>query len=193
MSDNLSLREQELEREVRRSLQHHWRLFLLQGALLIAAGAAAIVVPQVASVAAAFFIGWLLIAAGVTRAAVLISASQAPGYWQLLLISALAVLLGTVLVLDPAKGALTLTMVLAAYFVLHGLASFVLAYALCAYTDSWPWLLLSGLVDLVLAGIIVAGWPGTAEWVPGLLVGVNMLFTGMVLAFAAAGARMADE
>ena len=45
-------------------------------------------------------------------------------------------------------------------------------------TGRWGWMLVSGIIDLILAGIIFAGLPGTAAWALGLLVGINMLFGG---------------
>ena len=45
----------------------------------------------------------------------------------------------------------------------------------------WVWMLVSGIVDLILAGIIFAGLPGTALWALGLLVGINMVFGGAAL------------
>jgi uncharacterized membrane protein HdeD (DUF308 family) len=42
-------------------------------------------------------------------------------------------------------------------------------------------MLISGIIDLVLAGIIFAGLPGTAAWALGLLVGINMIFGGVAL------------
>ena len=41
---------------------------------------------------------------------------------------------------------------------------------------AWGWMLASGIVDLVLATIILAGLPGTAAWAIGLLVGINLTF-----------------
>ena len=43
----------------------------------------------------------------------------------------------------------------------------------------------SGLADLVLAAIIIAGWPLSAGWVLGLLVGINLITSGLALATAA--------
>jgi len=43
-----------------------------------------------------------------------------------------------------------------------------------------------------LAAIIIEGWPGTAIWALGLLVGVNLLTSGWAVVVAAlAGRRMA--
>jgi uncharacterized membrane protein HdeD (DUF308 family) len=43
--------------------------------------------------------------------------------------------------------------------------------------------LISGIVDLVLGGLLLIGWPGTAIWGAGLLVGINMLLAGAALLF----------
>jgi uncharacterized membrane protein HdeD (DUF308 family) len=50
-------------------------------------------------------------------------------------------------------------------------------------------MLVSGIIDLVLAGIIFAGLPGTAAWALGLLVGINMVFGGVALVAIALHAR----
>jgi uncharacterized membrane protein HdeD (DUF308 family) len=50
-------------------------------------------------------------------------------------------------------------------------------------------MLVSGVVDLILAGLIVAGLPGTAAWAIGLIVGINLLFGGVALIAMALQAR----
>jgi uncharacterized membrane protein HdeD (DUF308 family) len=52
-------------------------------------------------------------------------------------------------------------------------------------------MLFSGLVDLLLAGLIFLGLPGTAAWAIGLLVGINMIFGGSALIGMALRARSA--
>jgi uncharacterized membrane protein HdeD (DUF308 family) len=52
-------------------------------------------------------------------------------------------------------------------------------------------MLISGLIDLLLAAIILAGLPGTAAWALGVLVGVNMIFGGAALIAIALHARQA--
>src|SRR5262249_29268340 len=58
-----------------------------------------------------------------------------------------------------------------------------------ALPDSWLWVLLSGVIDLILAAIIISGWPGTAAWVLGLLVGVNLIMSGVALIVTALACR----
>jgi uncharacterized membrane protein HdeD (DUF308 family) len=52
-------------------------------------------------------------------------------------------------------------------------------------------MLVSGIVDIILAAIILAGLPGTAVWALGLLVGINMIFGGSALVAMALHAREA--
>ena len=53
-------------------------------------------------------------------------------------------------------------------------------------------MLVSGIVDLILAAVIFAGLPGTAAWAIGLLVGINMVFGGAALIAMALHARDAS-
>jgi len=49
------------------------------------------------------------------------------------------------------------------------------------FSAGWGWMLVSGLLDLVLAVILLAGLPGTAVWALGVLLGVNMIVGGAAL------------
>lgn len=46
------------------------------------------------------------------------------------------------------------------------------------------WLVLGGALDLLLAILVTAGWPGTALWVLGALLGVHLLTMGFVMLFS---------
>jgi uncharacterized membrane protein HdeD (DUF308 family) len=186
-----SVNREEFVGAMRRSLKDHWQLFVVQGILLIILGALAIAVPQVASVAISAFVGWLLFFAGAMRTVSLIRSPHAPGYWSSLLLAVLTALLGLVLAFFPVQGALTLTLLLVAYFLVQGIGSIILAFSIKGQTGRWVLLILSGIIDFVLAGLVISGWPATSVWVLGLYVGINMLFTGFALIFAALGARSA--
>jgi uncharacterized membrane protein HdeD (DUF308 family) len=56
----------------------------------------------------------------------------------------------------------------------------------------WGFMLASGIVDLIVAGIILVGLPGTAAWAIGILVGINMVFGGSALIAMAMHAREID-
>ncbi len=53
------------------------------------------------------------------------------------------------------------------------------------------WMLFSGILDILIAAMIITGLPGSAEWAIGLLVGINLLFGGASLIGMALAARKA--
>src|SRR6185312_17056078 len=99
-----------------------------------------------------------------------------PGFWWSLISAALAIVAGAVLLMRPAQGILTLTIVVGAYFLAEGVATIM--YALehrRELSERWGWLMVSGVMDLIIAFIIVAGLPDSAQWAIGLLVGINLV------------------
>ena len=113
-----------------------------------------------------------------------------PGFWWSLFSAALAVLAGGILLAKPAQGILTLTIVVGAYFLAEGVVTIM--YALehrRELSERWSWLLVSGVMDLLIAFIIVAGLPDSAEWAIGLLVGINLVLGGASLVGMALAAR----
>jgi uncharacterized membrane protein HdeD (DUF308 family) len=185
------INEEQLVAAARRHLKDHWQMFTVQGVLLVILGALAVAVPQIASVAFAAFVGWLLFFAGLFRTISLVRSPHAPGYRASLALAILTAVLGLVIALFPLQGAVTLTMLLAAYFIVHGITSFMLAFSIKEHTGRWVLLLLGGIIDLVLAVLVIAGLPNTGTFILGLYVGINLLFTGFALIFAALGAREA--
>ena len=88
------------------------------------------------------------------------------------------------------QAVLTLTIIVGAYFLAEGIATIM--YALehrQKLSERWSWLLMSGAMDIIIAGLIVAGLPGSAEWAIGLLAGLNLLFGGATLIGMALAAR----
>lgn len=192
MSENTPMDLGTLQQKMAAELAKHWKMFLFQGILMCILGVVAIGTPQLATLAVEIFIGWLLLIGGIIRVITLFRAPKLPGSFWSIIIAFLLIALGLVLVLQPLKGALTLTMVLIALFIFQGLASVVIAFQFREHLKSWGWTLFSGVVDLVLAYMIWKGWPDSATWAIGLLVGINLLFGGMTLVFTALAARSAN-
>ena len=177
-----------------RGLQAHWLLFLIEGFVLLGLGVVAIVLPVVATVAVAIFIGWLLLVSGIVGLFTSFRMWRAPGVWWSLLSAILGIAAGFVLLRWPLSGALSLTLILTVFFVIEGVAS--IFYAMehkRGLSGRWSWMLISGAVDLFLAGAIFLGLPGTAAWAIGLLVGINMVFGGSAVIAMALHARDPDR
>ena len=179
-----------MSRAVASAIHEHWVLFLIEGIVLLILGIVAILVPLIATLAFTILIGWLFLISGIVGLVATFWARNAPGFWWSLISAVIGILAGLALLTSPVVGALSLTLVLVAFFIIEGIASIM--YAVDhrrQLTGSWFWMLLSGVIDLILAAIILAGLPGTAVWALGLLVGINMLFGGAALIAMALAAR----
>ena len=165
-------------------------MFLVEGIILVLLGIAAIVLPPIATIAFTIIIGWIFLVSGIVGLITTFWARQAPGFWWALISAIIAIAAGVVLLRWPISGAVSLTLVLIAFFVIEGIASIL--YAIehrNQLTGRWGWMLFSGIIDLILAAIIFSGLPGTAVWALGLLVGINMVFGGVALIGMAMAAR----
>jgi len=181
---------EKLQSAMSAAVRAHWKAFLIEGIVLVVLGLAAIVVPPLASLAVTILLGWMFMISGVAGLALTFWARGMPGFWWSLLSAALAIGAGLILLVQPVQGALTLTIVVGAYFLAEGVATIM--YALehrRELSERWSWLLIAGLVDIVIAGIIITGWPGSALWAVGLLVGINLVFGGASMIGMALAAR----
>jgi uncharacterized membrane protein HdeD (DUF308 family) len=181
-----------LQSKMSAAVREHWKAFLIEGILLVILGLAAIIVPPLASLAVTIFLGWMFLISGVAGLALTFWARGMPGFWWSLLSAVLAIGAGIILLAQPVQGTVTLTIVVGVYFLAEGVATIM--YALqhrSELTDRWSWLLVAGIVDIVIAGLIIAGLPGSALWAIGLLVGINLLFGGSTLIGMALAARNA--
>lgn len=181
-----------LERAVANALHRHWKLYLAEGVLLLVLGVIAVIVPPLATLAVTILFGWLFLVSGVMGLLTSFWMRAAPGFWWSLISAAVAVLVGGMLLAQPVSGAISLTLLLIAFFAVEGVVSIMFALDhKRELSGQWGWMLASGLVDLVLGVILLAGLPGTSLWAIGLLVGINMVFGGIALIAMALHARKA--
>src|ERR1700730_15001646 len=140
-----------LRRVALASLREHWRFYLIEGIILIALGAAAIIVPPIATLAVTIFVGWLFLISGVFVCLGAIRMRGVPGFWWSLISAVLAIVVGGMLVAEPIRGAVSLTLLLIAFFIIEGVVSVMFALDhRKELPGAWGWMLASGIVDLVL-------------------------------------------
>ena len=181
---------QQLQSALAQTVREHWKLFLVEGIILVVLGLLAILIPMAASIAVTIILGWLFLVSGVVGLVTTFWARHAPGFWWALVSAVLATAAGIVLLLWPVSGVVSLTLLLIVFFVIEGVASIMYAFEHKKDLSSrWIWMLVSGIIDLILAALIWTGLPGTAAWALGLLVGINMLFGGTSLIAMALHAR----
>lgn len=160
----------------------HWRVFLVEGIVLVILGSAAILVPVFASIGIAVLLGWLFIMGGTVSLGASVMGRHAPGFWWSLLSALVALVVGFALIGWPVGGAVSLTVVLIAFLVVDGLLMCLFALEhRRKLSRSWGWILANGGLDLFLAGLIVWALPGSAVWALGLIVGIDLIFAGWSL------------
>jgi Short repeat of unknown function (DUF308) len=103
------------QRVVVSAIHAHWVLFLVEGIVLVLLGAAAIIVPVVATLAFTLVIGWLFLISGIVGLVTTFWMRGVPGFWWALLSAIIAIAAGVVLLLWPISGTLSLTLVLIAF------------------------------------------------------------------------------
>lgn len=150
--------------------------------ILLVLGLLAILIPPVATLSATIVIGAVFFASGVAGLISTFSGHRAPGFWWSLISAVLGIVVGLMLLVQPIAGAVSLTLVLIAFFIAEGVFSIFFGVDHRRHVSTWGWMVASGVVDLVLAVILLAGLPGDAAWALGLLVGINLIFGGAALA-----------
>jgi uncharacterized membrane protein HdeD (DUF308 family) len=164
------------------NLAPHWRLFVIEGAILTFLGAAAIVVPQVATLAVEILLGWIFLIGGIIGLATTAIARQAPGFWWALASSVVSIVAGAFLLRSPIGGAISLTLILTCFLVADGIIMVLFGMEhRRQLSRQWGWFVANGVLDLILAAIIIVALPGSVVWVLGLLIGIDLLFGGSSL------------
>ena len=176
----------DMQAAVKDTVRLHWQLFLAQGVIMLILGVLAVIWPQISTIAVDVYVGWLFLLSGIVGLASMFLAQNVQAFLWMLLTAALSLFVGIVLLWHPVEGAASLTLVLITFFIVEGVFQIV---ASLSYRDifpsQWGWMLASGIVDLILAALIIKGWPSTATWALGLIVGINLITSGAAIVMVA--------
>lgn len=168
------------------NLSQYRGVIYFEAVLFMLLGLAAIAIPQIFTIGLELFIGCLFLVGGIVQFIRLFQSPGVPGFWGTFFNALLNLVLGGLFLFYPILGVISLTFLMIGYFIIDGLSKLYFAFKLQGY-QKWGWVLFSGILSLALAGIILSGFPGTATWTLGLLVGINMLFFGFSLFGLASG------
>jgi uncharacterized membrane protein HdeD (DUF308 family) len=150
------------------------------GVLSLLGGIIAIVLPNIASVATAILIGWVLVLASATYVVDAFSTRDRRRMAVRLVLAVLCFIAGVYLLVAPLDGTFTLTVVLAMWFLAIGVARIVIGIA-DRGAPARALIVLSGVAALLLGLLIALELPESAAWAIGLIVGVDLIFTGALL------------
>lgn len=161
------------------AIRHAWGWFLALGILEIILGTVAIGATPAATVVTVVFFGWLLLIGGVSSVVHAFWRRHWRGFFLEVLTGVLYIVAGFFMVAEPLAAAAPLTLLIAMFLLIGGI--FRIVVALSRHIDHWPWVLLNGVITLALGIMIWRQWPGSALWVIGLFIGIEMIFYGWSL------------
>lgn len=170
-----------------RRMSRSWGPFMLLGIGLMVLGALAICSTFFTTVLTVSIIGVLLMIGGVTQIVNSLYAGKWSGFFLHIALGILYLVVGFMLIDAPILNAITLTFLLAGFFILAGL--FRVVAALTTQLPGWGWALFNGMVTFVLGALIYRQWPTSGLWVIGLFVGIEMILAGWYWAMFASSLR----
>jgi uncharacterized membrane protein HdeD (DUF308 family) len=154
-----------------------WGWVLALGIALIVVGAICISAASVATLATVLTFGWLLLVGAVISLFHAFQTRTASSFFLYLMSVLLRGVTGFLLIRYPLAGAMSLTLILASFFIVEGLFRAIGSAAL--QFPRWGWSAVSGLICVALGIVLLLQLPVTSIWFIGFAIGVDMLFDGV--------------
>jgi uncharacterized membrane protein HdeD (DUF308 family) len=143
--------------------------------------------PGISGVSVTFLVGVLMMAAGVARLAFAFKSETFGRGVLMFLLGAVSIFAGGVIMARPLLGMVSLTGVLVVFFAVDGVVEIIGAFKARPAKGS-SWMIFSGIMSIILAGLIGYQWPFSGMWAVGVLVGVRLIFVGWsMVALGSAG------
>ena len=159
-----------------------WGWLLASGLVAIVLGVFALLFPVPATYAATMFAAAMFLVMG---SFALVGAFQGRGHERrgfLIVYGILAIIAGALIFLFPVSGAVALTLLATAWIAARGVLE--IAAGVRSPKRRWPWIVL-GVVNLILAAMVWLHISWAALALPGVLLGVSLLMSGIAEVTAA--------
>ena len=153
---------------------------MILGVITIVLGVLSMMAPLMAGIAVALSVGFLLILAGIMRTIFAFKCKSWGKGILVFLLGLLTLLVGFYMVSRPGAALVTLTLFLAAYFVVDGIFEIIEAFDLKPI-KGWGWMLFGGIVSILLGIMIWRQWPVSGAWAVGILFGIKLVFAGWAM------------
>jgi uncharacterized membrane protein HdeD (DUF308 family) len=149
--------------------------FLVLGVILIVLGFAALGDTFLATIISITFLGWMLLVSAIFHAVQWFRGKE-ERHFLALFGFVLDLVVGFILISNPAVGALTVTLVLAVFFLVGGLMR--IFGTLSSDVPHRGWSVLDGVISALLGILLWIHWPSSALWFVGFAIGVGLIFRG---------------
>ena len=152
----------------------HW--YLLLGIGLVALGTLAVMFSYTATIVSVIYLAFFLLTFGGIEIFQAFKMQLWNKFFLHLLPGALYIATGAFMLWQPALNAITLTLLLACFFAVSGIAKII--FALKYNPPHRGWIIFNGTITLLLGIMIWYQWPASGLWTIGLFVGIDALLTG---------------
>ncbi len=159
-----------------KQLKENSSWYLVLGISLIILGTLFIFYSFTATIVSVIYLGALITIAGIFEGVKAFKMNKWKSFFLHLFLCILYLIAGIFIALNPAVNALTLTLLLAIFFVITGIAKTI--FALTQHVPHKMWILLNGILTLILGILIWMQWPVSGLWVIGMFFGIDLIFTG---------------
>ena len=165
--------------ETRRELKSELRWAIALGILIIILGVIALIEPLFAGIAVTIFVGLIFLLYGIFHLIYAFYTRKLGAGWFVMqvLLGILYLIAGGVLLKTPMEGLVTLTLIAGILIFIDGVIQVINAFDMKPLYG-WGWSVFSGILGIILGILIWSNWPGSSEWVLGILVGVNLITNG---------------
>jgi uncharacterized membrane protein HdeD (DUF308 family) len=148
------------------------------GYIAIALGVLALISPFLAGLVVTLVLGANFFVGGILEAVAAFKAERWSGTIGLLLLAIVSIVAGLVIFAHPLLGLTTLTLVAILSLLVAGLAKIFWAFKVA---DGRWYLVLSGILSILVAGMLYTNFPLSAAWALGVLIGINLIVEGVTL------------
>ena len=151
---------------------------LIVGGMLGLIGLAGIIAPHIVAITTTVFLGIVMIAAGVFFAyySYQFHTKSFVGWLKPIIL----VTVGVMMLMNPKAGIAALTLLVTLYLFMDAYAGFGLAY-MRHPEPGWGWFFMNGIFSLLLAILMLIGWPTMSAVFLGLYIGISLLLDGISL------------
>lgn len=177
--DNFTLSRWEMGLSGERNLKGASTWLIAMGIATLLLGFFALMMSLVTTLVSVFFIGGLLILAAIFQGVYAVSSERWPRFFLHMALAILYLMAGLFLVLNPLVGAVSLSILIAYFFVVSG--GFRFALALTERMEGWVWGLVSGLITLALGAYVLLNLEAIGLYLLGVLFAVDLIFLGSYL------------
>ncbi|WP_262265773.1 HdeD family acid-resistance protein [Microvirga yunnanensis] len=159
-------------------LRVKWGWIVALGAVFLIAGLIALGSVVMATVASVAVVGAMMLVSGIAEIVNAFGVKTWGKFFLWALLGALYVVAGLVTFQNPLLAASVLTLMLGVALIVSGGLRIVLAMQMTQGTP-WIWVALSGVITVLVGGMILAHWPVSSLFVLGIFLGIDLIFAGI--------------